>query len=315
MFRPTISLAALALAMAPAAFAHGDGAHMAQSAQPTEVTTTDMGGGIYMLVGRGGNLGVLTGEDGTFVIDSQYADMAPALLSAIDEVADTSDIRFLFNTHWHGDHTGGNVPMAGAGATIVAHDGVRRRLTSENTRTMGGETTTTPPAPQEAWPVISYSDEMTLYLNGQTIHVVHLADAHTDGDSALYFEQANVLHTGDVMFNGRFPFVDVSSGGTFAGYIAGLEKMHALINDDTRIIPGHGPEATRADIMTLKTMMEGAVAAVQAEFDTGKSLEDIKAAKPLAEWDEDFSWGFIDADTFTSLIHADLTAASSDADE
>lgn len=308
MIRTATSLVALSLICLPSAFAHGGSGPVAQAAEPTPVTTTDFGSGIYMLVGRGGNLGVLTGDDGTFVIDSQYADMAPALLSAVNEIAGSSEVRFLLNTHWHGDHTGGNAAMADAGATIVAHDGVRKRLTTENSRALGGETQIIPPAEEAAWPVMSYSDSMTLYLNGQTVHVIHLPDAHTDGDSAIYFEEANVLHTGDVMFKDRFPFVDVFSGGTFDGYIAGLEKMHEMTDDETRIIPGHGSEATRADLMSLRDVIAGAVAAVEAEMESGKSVDEIIAADPLAEWSEDWGSGFINAETFIRLIYADLTS-------
>ena len=306
MIRTSVSIAAAALALAGPAAAHGAGTHIAQTASPTPVETSDLGSGIYMLTGRGGNVGVLSGEDGTFVIDSQYADMAPGLLGAIKEISGAAEVRFLLNTHWHGDHTGANAQMAASGATVVAHDGVRDRLTSENTRAMGGETQTIPPAEEAAWPVISYSDEMTVYLNGQTVEIIHLPAAHTDGDSAVYFREANVLHTGDVMFNGRFPFVDVWSGGTFDGYIEGLGTLYELADDETRIIPGHGPEATRADIKALRDMMVGAVAAVEGEM-AGKTLEEVQAAKPLAPWSEDWGWSFIDADTFTALIYQDLS--------
>lgn len=306
MIRTSVSIAAAALALAGPAAAHGAGTHTAQTASPTPVETSDLGSGIYMLTGRGGNVGVLSGEDGTFVIDSQYADMAPGLLGAIKDISGAAEVRFLLNTHWHGDHTGANAQMAASGATVVAHDGVRKRLTSENTRAMGGETQTIPPAEEAAWPVISYSDEMTVYLNGQTVEIIHLPAAHTDGDSAVYFREANVLHTGDVMFNGRFPFVDVWSGGTFDGYIEGLGTLYELADDETRIIPGHGPEATRADIKALRDMMVGAVAAVEGEM-AGKSLEEVQAANPLAPWSEDWGWSFIDADTFTALIYEDLS--------
>ncbi|HIG21695.1 MAG TPA: MBL fold metallo-hydrolase [Henriciella marina] len=304
----TAMVAALALAGAAPALAHGSHTHTAQTASPTPVETTDLGDGIYMLTGRGGNIGVLSGEDGTFVIDSQYADMAPALLSAIEDISGEAEVRFLLNTHWHGDHTGGNVPMADTGATILAHDGVRTRLTTENSSQMGGETRVTPPAPEAAWPLVTYSEEIRVHLNGQTIHIIHLPDAHTDGDSAVYFEEANVLHTGDVMFSGRFPFVDVWSGGTFAGYIKALSTLYDLTNDETRIIPGHGPESTREDIKKLRDMMVAAVAAVEEEMSGGASLEAVQAANPLAPWAGEWDWGFINAERFTALIYTDLSS-------
>lgn len=308
MTQRTAALAALALAGAAPAMAHGSHTHTAQTASPTPVETTDFGDGIYMLTGRGGNIGVLSGEDGTFVIDSQYADMAPALLSAIEDISGESEVRFLLNTHWHGDHTGGNVPMADTGATILAHDGVRTRLTTENSSQMGGETRVTPPAPEAAWPLLTYSEEMRVHLNGQTIHIIHLPYAHTDGDSAVYFEEANVLHTGDVMFSGRFPFVDVWSGGTFAGYIKALSTLYDMTNDETRIIPGHGPESTREDIKKLRDMMIAAVAAVEEEMSGGASLETVQAANPLAPWAGEWDWGFINAERFTALIYNDLSS-------
>lgn len=304
----TAMVAALALAGAAPALAHGSHTHTAQTASPTPVETTDLGEGIYMLTGRGGNIGVLSGEDGTFVIDSQYADMAPALLSAIEDISGEAEVRFLLNTHWHGDHTGGNVPMADTGATILAHDGVRTRLTTENSSQMGGETRITPPAPEAAWPLVTYSEEMRVHLNGQTIHIIHLPDAHTDGDSAVYFEEANVLHTGDVMFSGRFPFVDVWSGGTFAGYIKALSTLYDMTNDETRIIPGHGPESTREDIKKLRDMMVAAVAAVEEEMSGGASLEAVQAANPLAPWADEWDWGFINSERFTALIYTDLSS-------
>ena len=304
----TAMVAALALAGAAPALAHGSHTHTAQTASPTPVETADLGDGIYMLTGRGGNIGVLSGEDGTFVIDSQYADMAPALLSAIEDISGEAEVRFLLNTHWHGDHTGGNVPMADTGATILAHDGVRTRLTTENSSQMGGETRITPPAPEAAWPLVTYSEEMRVHLNGQTIHIIHLPDAHTDGDSAVYFEEANVLHTGDVMFSGRFPFVDVWSGGTFAGYIKALSTLYDMTNDETRIIPGHGPESTRGDIKSLRDMMIAAVAAVEEEMSGGASLEAVQAANPLAPWADEWDWGFINAERFTALIYTDLSS-------
>ena len=304
----TAMVAALALAGAAPALAHGSHTHTAQTASPTPVEPADRGDGIYMLTGRGGNIGVLSGEDGTFVIDSQYADMAPALLSAIEDISGEAEVRFLLNTHWHGDHTGGNVPMADTGATILAHDGVRTRLTTENSSQMGGETRITPPAPEAAWPLVTYSEEMRVHLNGQTIHIIHLPDAHTDGDSAVYFEEANVLHTGDVMFSGRFPFVDVWSGGTFAGYIKALSTLYDMTNDETRIIPGHGPESTRGDIKSLRDMMIAAVAAVEEEMSGGASLEAVQAANPLAPWADEWDWGFINAERFTALIYTDLSS-------
>ncbi len=300
------SLLALGLLFSPTAFAHNTHLPLIQQAQPTPVTTTDLGDGLYMLQGRGGNIGVLVGDDGVFVIDSQYADMAPGILSAIDEIASDKP-RYLVNTHWHGDHTGGNAILGNAGATIIAHNGVRDRVTVDVTRDFFGQESTTPAAPPEAWPVITFNSEMTLYLNGQTVRLVHAPTAHTDGDTFIYFEEANVLHTGDLMFNGMFPFVDITSGGTFTGFAAASQAMADTIDEDTRIIPGHGALASKSDIGLTLEMLSGVMAAVQAEIDAGKNIDAVLEAAPLTPWVEDWATGFMTEPRFTRLVYADLT--------
>jgi cyclase len=301
-----ISLTAIGLSLAPAALAHGAPSSFAQQAQPTPITTTDLGDGLYMLQGRGGNVGVLAGDDGVFVIDSQYADMAPGILSAIDAIAGEKP-RYLLNTHWHGDHTGGNAILGEQGATIIAHQGVRDRVTVDVTRDFFGTENTTPAAPPEAWPVITFNDEMTLYLNGQTVRLIHTPGAHTDGDTFVYFEEADLLHTGDLMFSGMFPFVDITSGGSFTGYVAATQSIADLAGETTRIIPGHGPLSTEADLALILDMLDATMAAVQAEIDAGKDIEAVLDAAPLTAWVEDWSWGFINEARFTRLIFEDLS--------
>lgn len=302
----TASLLAMGLMISPSAFAHGAHIPLTQQAQPAQVTTTDLGDGLFMLQGRGGNIGVLAGDDGVFVIDSQYADMAPGILSAIDEIAGDKP-KYLVNTHWHGDHTGGNAILGGTGATIIAHRGVRDRVTVDVTRDFFGQEQTTAAAPPEAWPVITFNDQMSLFLNGQSVRLIHAPAAHTDGDTFIYFEEADVLHTGDLMFSGMFPFVDITSGGSFQGYIAASQAMSDLIHDDTRIIPGHGPLSSKADLAGIVDMLNGTVAAVQSEIDAGKDIEAVLDAAPLTPWVEDWAWGFINEARFTRLIFADLS--------
>lgn len=305
----TSSLLAIGLIASPAAFAHGPHIPLSQQTQPVTITTTDLGDGLYMLQGRGGNIGVLAGEDGVFVIDSQYADMAPGILNAIDAIAQDKP-RYLVNTHWHGDHTGGNAIIGDTGATIIAHEGVRDRVTVDVTRDFFGQENTTPASPPSAWPVITFNDEMTLYLNGQTVRLIHAPAAHTDGDTFVYFEEADLLHTGDLMFSGMFPFVDITSGGSFSGYTEASQAMADLITEDTRIIPGHGPLSTKADIAASVEMLTGTLAAVQTEIDAGKDIEAVLDAAPLTPWVEDWAWGFINEARFTRLIFADLSQAS-----
>lgn len=303
------SLLAISVAVSPAAFAHNTHIHLTQQAQPVPVTTTDLGDGLYMLQGRGGNVGVLAGDDGVFVIDSQYADMAPGILSAINEIAGEKP-RYLVNTHWHGDHTGGNEIIGETGATIIAHNGVRDRVTVDVTRDFFGQETTTPAAPEAAWPVITFNDQMTLYLNGQTVRLIHAPDAHTDGDTFIYFEEANVLHTGDLMFNGMFPFVDITSGGSFSGFAAASQAMANTINDETRIIPGHGALASKADIAATLDMLDGVINAVQAEIDAGKDIDAVLEAAPLTPWVDDWATGFMTEPRFTRLVYADLVSSA-----
>ena len=217
-----------------------------------EIETTEVADGIYMLVGAGGNIGLSTGEDGAFLIDDQFAPLSEKILAAIAEVTD-DDVEFLINTHWHGDHTGGNEAFGEAGAHIVAHDNVRKRLKEGLTRSSGR---TTPPAPDAALPVITFSKTISFHWNGQHIKVWHPDKAHTDGDAIIFFKDANVVHMGDVFFNGGYPFIDLESGGDVNGYIATHEAVLKKTDDDTKIIPGHGPLANKADLRRTVDMLK-----------------------------------------------------------
>lgn len=280
------------------------------AAQPdlsqVEVTATDLGGGIHMLQGAGGNLGVSVGPDGVFLIDDQYAPLTDKIVAAIDKIAPGEEIRFVLNTHWHGDHTGGNENLGERGALIVAHDNVRERMSVEQVIEAFGQTV--PASPKAALPVVTFPDALTFHLNGETIRAHHVDPAHTDGDSFVYFEEADVLHTGDLFFNGLYPFIDVSSGGAIDGMIAATERMLEVAGAETKIIPGHGPLADRDDLVAFRDMLDGVRGAVAALVDEGKSLEEIQTADPLAPWNESWGGGFLNPQAFTGILFQSLSA-------
>ncbi len=261
-----------------------------------EYEVSDLGHGIYMLVGQGGNIGLSVGEDGAFLIDDQFAPLTPKLLAAVRSVTD-QPVKFVLNTHWHGDHTGGNANLAGKGALIMAHDNVRSRMAAPGDQQ----------SPKEALPVITYSESSTYYLNGHEIHAFHVEHAHTDGDSIVVFKDANIIHSGDVLFNGIYPYIDLGSGGSVSGYIAAMEKLASLCDDSTRIISGHGPAGNKAAVRKSLKMVQSAQDSVAALVKQGKSLEEVKEANPLAKFDDEWSWAFINTERFTEILYNDLS--------
>ncbi len=292
-FALTAVTAVLLLILAPPLLAQG-------GPEEVKIETIEVAAGIYMLVGEGGNIGVSAGEDGVFMIDDQFAPLTPKIQAAVAEVSD-QPIRFLVNTHWHFDHTGGNENLGNAGALIVAHDGVRRRMKA------GGLIeffqNQIPPAPKAALPVITFADSVTFHLNGDELHVFHVPPAHTDGDSVIHFREANVVHMGDLYFNGLYPFIDGSSGGSVDGVIAAAEKVHAMIDEDTKIIPGHGALSNRAELAAYIEMLKDVRAKVGALVDAGKSLEEAIAAEPTAAWDDPWGKVFINPEQFTTIVY------------
>ncbi len=259
-----------------------------------EIKTTKVADGIYMLEGAGGNIGLCTGEDGAFVIDDQFAPLAEKILAAIEE-AGGGEVKYVLNTHHHGDHTGGNEAMTGAGATIVAHENVRKRLEEAEDR---GE---------DALPVITFSESVTFHWNGQTVVVKHLWPGHTDGDSVVFFTDANVVHMGDLFFNGAYPFVDLAGGGDLDGYLKAQWAIYEGIDDDTAIIPGHGPLATKADLMKSIDMLKEVRSRIQQAIDDGKSEDETVAADPLADLSETYGNGFINGERMTRSAYQSLS--------
>jgi glyoxylase-like metal-dependent hydrolase (beta-lactamase superfamily II) len=264
-----------------------------------EIKATKVAGSVYMLTGAGGNIGVSVGEDGIVVIDDQYAPLAPKIEAAMKAITD-KPVRFVINTHYHGDHTGGN-EYFGQKGTVVAHDNVRKRLESGSTA-RGNET---PPAPKAALPIVTFNDALTIHLNGEDVKAVHMPHGHTDGDAVIWFSKSNVVHMGDDYFNGTFPFIDLENGGSVQGVIAAAENVLASVPADVKIIPGHGELSDKAGLKKFLDVMKGTSAAVQRAMAAGKTLDQMKADKVLAEWD---SWGqgFIKSDFFIETIYNSL---------
>jgi cyclase len=268
-----------------------------------EIQVVPVADGIHMLLGAGGNIGVSSGEDGVFLVDDQYAPLTEKIRAAVATI-DKGPVRFVLNTHWHGDHTGGNENLGEAGTLIVAHDNVRERMSVDQfNETFGFETKA---SPKVALPVITFNDRVTFHLNGDHIHAYHVPPAHTDGDAIVRFDNANVVHMGDLFFNGMFPFIDLSSGGSLNGMISGVDEALETMNSATKVIPGHGPLSDKAGLASYSAMLKKARMAVGALVDQGKTEAEILEANPLADLDAEWGQGFIKTDVFTKIVAASL---------
>jgi glyoxylase-like metal-dependent hydrolase (beta-lactamase superfamily II) len=275
-----------------------------QDFSKVEIKTTKLRAGLAMLEGSGGNIAVSTGSDGPLIVDDQFAPLAPKIDAAVRALQD-APIRFVVNTHHHFDHTGGNEAMRGFGALIVAHDNVRLRLSREQVSKVLRDFRT-PAAPPAALPVVSFADGITLHWNGETIRVEHVAPAHTDGDSHIWFERANAVHMGDTFMNGFYPFVDVESGGSVDGFLASADSVLARAKADTLIIPGHGPLATPADLSKFRNMLAEVRARVAKGIASGHTRDAFVASKPLADLDPEWGDGFLKADQVATLVWISL---------
>jgi glyoxylase-like metal-dependent hydrolase (beta-lactamase superfamily II) len=255
---------------------------------------------VYMLRGAGGNLGISTGEDGLYIIDDQVSQVTSQLMQAIREISD-KPIRFVINTHYHADHTGGNETIGGAGSVIIAHDNIRKRMNSEQVSNFMKNKT--PPYVKEALPVLTFSDRMTLHLNGESATAYYVANGHTDGDAIIHFPVSNVIHMGDMYFNGLYPYIDLDAGGSMQGVIEAANLGLSLANESTSIIPGHGPLATTADLQTYRDFLLKASSNVKALVDQGMDLQQVIAAAPTSEWDDTLGKIWITPAQFVTFIY------------
>ncbi len=277
---------------------HGD-AHGDPMAKVT-ISSTEVADGIWMLTGQGGNMAVSIGEDGTFLIDDQFAPLHDKILAAITGLGG-SQPKFLLNTHWHGDHTGGNEAMGEKGTIIVAHDNVRKRLTSD--QFVKAFNMKSGPQPEAALPVITFNDTITFHWNGQTVEADHVGMAHTDSDSYVLFTEANVVHTGDLFFNGFYPFLDPDSQGSLAGVISGVNEILNRIDDETVVIPGHGPLGNKAQLTEYRDMLQTVYREVKSMKSQGKTLDEVIAAQPTKAFDKKWGGGIFTAEQWLGIIY------------
>jgi glyoxylase-like metal-dependent hydrolase (beta-lactamase superfamily II) len=275
----------------------------AQDFDKVEVTPTKVAEGVYVLTGSGGNIGAFIGEDGVVLIDDQYAPLTIKVRAAVATLT-PQPIRFVVNTHWHGDHTGGNENLGKAGIVIVAHENVRKRMSVE--QFLAAFNQKVPPSPKAALPVITFGDAVSFHLNGDDIQAFHVAPAHTDGDTVVYFKKANVVHMGDCFFNGNYPFIDLSSGGSIDGVVAAADKVLAMVDMNTKIIPGHGPVGDKAALQIYRDVLAKVRDKVKAMVAAGKSLDEVKAERPTKEFDDKWGQGFMKPDVWTAIVYQSL---------
>lgn len=271
--------------------------------KPVEFNTFQLSDSVYMLRGQGGNVGVSDGEDGLFIIDDQVRPVTKELLQAIRKISG-KPIKIVVNTHYHADHVGGNEAIGGAGAMIIAHDNIRKRMTTEQVSIFMNETTL--PYAKDALPLVTFNDRMSLHMNGETVTAYHVPSGHTDGDSIIHFPVSNVIHMGDMFFNGLYPYVDLDAGGSIQGLVAAADLALSLADDSTRIIPGHGPLGVTDDLRNYRDYLVQAIANVQELVDQDMTLEQVIAAKPTGEWDEELGKIWITPPQFVTFIYNSL---------
>ncbi len=282
---------------------------------PPALQTGELTPNIHVIAGAGGNIGVFSGADGVFVIDDGMPNVIEPVARAIASIESIGDkpVRMLFNTHWHFDHVGANEYFAGQGTVIIAHDNVRKRMsTSQFSKLMNADTKPSPPA---ALPVVTFDRTVTFHLNGDTVTATHIPNAHTDGDAVLYFAAANVVHMGDLFFNGRYPVIDVSSGGSVTGLIAAVDSLLPTVDAQTKIIPGHGPLANVDDLRAYRDMLGTAVRRINLLIDDGKTSDEVIAMRPTINFDEQWAWEFMPPERWVALVYDSLISDAANAEQ
>jgi glyoxylase-like metal-dependent hydrolase (beta-lactamase superfamily II) len=266
-----------------------------------QIKTTQLTPNIYMLEGEGGNIGVSAGEDGVFLIDDQFAPLTPRILAAVKAISD-KPVRLLLNTHWHFDHVGGNENLGKSGVVIIAQDNVRKRMSSKTA--IDFFKSSYGPAAPAALPVITFNETVTFHLNGDDATALHLANAHTDGDSIIHFRNANVIHMGDTYFNGLYPFIDVGTNGSVTGVIAAADRVLGMSDDNTKIIPGHGPLSNKRELKAYRDMLAAVYPKVERMVKAKKTLAQVIAAKPTKDYDAAWGNGFLKPEQFVEIVYA-----------
>jgi glyoxylase-like metal-dependent hydrolase (beta-lactamase superfamily II) len=280
------------------------------AAQPKSIAKVDiksqkLAAGVYMMEGAGGNMGLLVGKDGAFLIDDQFAPLTPKILATTRKLGG-KEIRFVLNTHWHGDHTGGNENLGNAGAVIVAHENVRKRMSVEQFVALKGSKV--PPSPAKALPVVTFAGDVAFHLNGEDIHIFYPGPAHTDGDAVVHLVKANVIHMGDTLMTMSYPFVDTSSGGSYAGFIATADRVLSLADASTKIIPGHGKLTDRAGLQAWREMLVAIRDRVTKAAASGKTLQQVQAANLTQEWDARYGVEFITPAQIVEAVYLEVKA-------
>jgi glyoxylase-like metal-dependent hydrolase (beta-lactamase superfamily II) len=301
-----VPTAATAAALVVLLFGTGPAAAQAPAASGSAIEVQRLRPGLHLLTGAGSNVVAWSGQDGTVLVDGGNAATAPQVIEAVAGLGRAGGLRFVVNTHWHPDHSGANEALARAGAVVIAHENSRARMAEP--QEIREYETRMPAAPRGALAVATFADGMTLNLNGGRLALLHVPEAHTDGDAVAWWPEANVVHLGDLYYAGGYPFVDTEHGGSLAGLVAALETVLSRANAATVVVPGHGPVGTRADLVAYRNMLVAVGKRVRELAEQGQSLDEVVAARPAADWDERYGSGGVGAERFVRILYEDLAA-------